>query len=320
MAYCLNPHCPNPHNSDTITKCVNCGTKLLLGDRYRPIRPIGQGGFGRTFLAQDEGIPSKPPCVIKQFFPQDQGTESIIKAKELFEREALRLDELGKHEQIPQLLAYFPQFEDNRQYLVQEFINGKNLLEEIETEGKFDENKIRQLLNEIVPILEFIHEKQVIHRDIKPENIIRRRGEKEQLVLVDFGASKVLNMNPNQRGTQIGSLGYVSPEQITGNARFVSDLYSLGMTCIHLMTQIHPFHILNSPQGIIIWKNYLDQGISMQLNYVLEKLIEIDMNRRYQTATEVLRDLGRSAIPPTILSINNQIEWIEEEIEWREIS
>ena len=153
---------------------------------YRAIKPIGQGGFGRTFLAVDEDKPSKPRCVIKQFFPQAQGTNNSQKAAELFEEEAVRLDDLGKHPQIPELLANFTQ--DERQYLVQEFIDGQNLAQALATEGSFNETQIRSLLSSLLPVLDFIHSHNIIHRDIKPENIIRRHDG--QVVLVDFGAAK----------------------------------------------------------------------------------------------------------------------------------
>ena len=88
---------------------------MLLGDRYRAIKQIGQGGFGRTFLAVDEYKPSKPYCVIKQFFPQDA---SFPKAKPLFQQEAVLQESLGKHPQIPELLAHFEQDERKVLYLL----------------------------------------------------------------------------------------------------------------------------------------------------------------------------------------------------------
>nr|WP_293117603.1 4-Cys prefix domain-containing protein [Moorena sp. SIO4G3] len=103
MSYCLNPHCPNPQNSDDSNFCLTCGAKLLLRERYRAIRPIGHGGFGKTFLAVDEDKPSRPPAVIKQFFPQTQGTSNVEKAAELFHREAVRLMLISLQGQPPHL-------------------------------------------------------------------------------------------------------------------------------------------------------------------------------------------------------------------------
>ncbi|NES24963.1 MAG: serine/threonine protein kinase, partial [Symploca sp. SIO3E6] len=229
MSYCLNPNCRKPQNPQGCRFCQSCGSKLLLRERYRALRVIGQGGFGKTFLAEDEDKPSKPKCVIKQFLPQVQGSNSIQLAARLFEQEAVRLDDLGKHSQIPELLAHFEQ--NGQLYLVQEFIDGENLLQELGKKGKFDETQIRQLLSSLLPVLQFVHEHQVIHRDIKPENIIRRRGD-GQLVLVDFGAAKFATGTALLRtGTVIGTPGYIAPEQGVGRTDFSSDLYSLGVSC-----------------------------------------------------------------------------------------
>ncbi|KAF3890166.1 protein kinase [Tolypothrix bouteillei VB521301] len=141
MSYCLNPTCPDPtKNRSDINFCVTCGSKLLLAERYRAIKPFGQGGFGKTFLAVDEYKPSRSRCVIKQLCPQAQGIKTLSKAFELFKLEAERLDELGHdHPQIPELLAYFTQ--DNQQYLVQEFIDGQNLAEEVTLNGTYTEQQ-----------------------------------------------------------------------------------------------------------------------------------------------------------------------------------
>ena len=170
MSYCLNNSCQHRENSSQDQFCQSCGSKLLLRERYRAIKMIGEGGFGKTFLAVDNDKPSKPPCVIKQFFPSSQGTNSLEKATELFSQEASRLEELGQHSQIPALLAHFEQ--EGNLYLVQEYINGDNLAQELKTEGVFTEAKIRDLLLGLLPVVQFVHENNVIHRDIKPENII----------------------------------------------------------------------------------------------------------------------------------------------------
>ena len=296
MSYCLNPYCQKPNNPKDNQFCINCGTKLLLKDRYRGIKAIGQGGFGRTFLAIDEDKPSKPACVIKQLFPQISNPPSnfdnntiLDKAAALFEQEAMRLDELGKHPQIPDLLAYFIQ--DNYQYLIQEFINGQNLAEILKTEGVFQEKQIRDLLNSILPILDFIHTRQVIHRDIKPENIIYRQDGK--IFLVDFGAAKfVTGTALIKTGTSIGTPEYIAPEQIRGKAIFASDLYSLGVTCLYLLTQVSPFELFDIGENKWVWRDYLNKNnITQELGRILDKLIENAVNKRYHSASEVLQDL-----------------------------
>ncbi len=309
MSYCLNPQCPQPQNTANVQFCLTCGTKLLLRERYRSIKPIGHGGFGKTFLAVDEDKPSRPACVIKQFRPQFQGNAQ--KAIELFHREAERLDELGKHPQIPELLAHFEQ--DGNQYLVQEFIDGVNLGEELYNKGVFKETEIRQVLDDLLPVLSFIHYHRVIHRDIKPENIILRDGSvsqpnpnqsqrKGQLVLVDFGAAKlVTDSQVPVMGTVIGSPEYVAPEQTRGQAIYSSDIYSLGVTCLHLLTQISPFDLYDIHEDRWIWRDYLKQNaVSSQLSNILDKMVAVLPSQRYDSALKVLKDLHPNGIPPSV--------------------
>lgn len=293
MSYCLNPRCPKPENPDDLKFCLSCGSKLHLKERYRAVKPIGQGGFGRTFLAVDEDKPSKPRCVIKQFYPQAQGTNTVQKAVELFNQEAVQLDELGKHPQIPELLAYFTQ--DDRQYLVQEFIDGFNLAQELAHQGAFNETQIRQLLNDLLPVLQFCHAKQVIHRDIKPENIILRSSDRK-LVLVDFGASKSATGTAlSHTGTSIGTPEYVAPEQIRGRAMFTSDIYSLGATCINLLTGRSPFDSYDTNHGTWNWQQYLTKPVRIDLERIIDRMLESIPVRRYQTVDEVLKDLNQKS-------------------------
>ncbi|MDE5070301.1 MAG: bifunctional serine/threonine-protein kinase/formylglycine-generating enzyme family protein [Trichodesmium sp. St16_bin4-tuft] len=291
MTQCLNPNCL-AYNSPEVKFCTSCGEKLLLAERYSPIKVIGEGGFGRTFQAVDKYKPSEPFCVIKQFFPQAQGTKNLEKAAELFALEAKRLDGLGRYPQVPELLAYFTQ--DNRQYLVQEFIDGQNLKQELEESGAFNEIKIVELLKSLLPVLEIIHSKQIIHRDIKPENIIRRR-DNNQLVLVDFGAAKYATMTALGRtGTVIGSAGYVSPEQAIGKATFASDIYSLGVTCIHLFTQIEPFDLFDVSENDWVWRDYLKSNVSNEFGEILDKMVVGATKKRFKNVGEIL-----SLIQPT---------------------
>jgi WD40 repeat protein len=311
---------------------------LLLGDRYRALKSISQGGLGRTFLAVDEQQATKPRCIIKQFPLKNQGTNNAEKAAELFRIEATRLQELGQHPQIPQLLACFEQ--DDRTgipaALVQSLIEGESIAQILEAEGAFSETQIRQLLNEILPVLQFVHDRGVIHRDINPENIIRRTpptplakggeqaqaftlakegeqgtaftlakgGEQAQaftlgetgegqLVLVDFGAAKFTTKTALAKtGTVIGSAAYTAQEQLMGKAVTSSDLYSLGVTCIHLLTHIHPFDLFNSLEGVWVWQDYLTNPVSNELKQILNKMVEGTVKYRYQSAEEVLKSLN----------------------------
>ncbi len=293
---------------------MNCGKNLQLKGLYEAIALIGQGGMGRTFRAVDRGRLGQP-CAIKQFLPQFREAQLMEKAIALFESEAAQLKSLGSHPQIPELIAYFE--EEGCLYLVQELIEGENLYNELQSQGIFSEAKIYQLLEEILPVLQFIHDRQVIHRDIKPDNIVRKREKLNyelritnyelpvpSLVLVDFGAAKVFTMDTASRtGTLIGSAEYVAPEQARGKAVPQSDLYSLGVTCIHLLTGISPFDLYDDTSDRWIWREKLQARISSHLANILDRLLARAIANRYRSANEVLQDLSSlvnlsSAIAP----------------------
>ena len=299
MSQCLNPTClhQNPQGTNF---CENCGSKILLDDRYRPIKFLGEGGFGRTFQAIDEKR-LNTPCVIKQFLPQQTGSAALAKATELFQQEAQRLQELGKHPQIPDLEAFFPQ--DGRLYLVQDFIDGQNLLEEFENQGRLKEPQIRIILTELLPVLQFIHDNQVIHRDIKPENIIRSKNG--QLFLIDFGVSKETSGSILTRvGTVTGTPGYAPPEQFRGMVYHSSDLYSLAVTCVRLLTG--HFQEADGADKLFDtrkmqwqWQKYV--SLSQELTTVLETMLQDIPTRRYDSAAEVLAALAnqKTIVIPT---------------------
>jgi WD40 repeat protein/tRNA A-37 threonylcarbamoyl transferase component Bud32 len=295
MSYCLNPECSKPENPDHVDTCQNCGASLVLRGRYRALQSIGQGGFGRTYRAVDTDRLNSV-CVIKQFLPKLQDKAAIEKATNLFNQEAIRLYELGVHPQIPNLLAFF--VEEGRQYLVQDFIPGNNLLKELELEREFTEAKIWALWRDILPVLDFVHERQVIHRDIKPENIIRREPD-HRLILIDFGVAKVLDTAAwNSSGTTIGSPGYMPMELLVdGKVYPASDLYGLGITSFHLLTMVSP-HKLFIKYGfswLAKWRKCLKKPVSSIFAQVLDKLLQEDHTLRYQTANEVLEDIQRLA-------------------------
>ncbi|WP_246605473.1 protein kinase domain-containing protein [Sphaerospermopsis torques-reginae] len=292
---CLNPGCHNPSVPEHTQFCPNCNVDIvILKNRYRPIKSLGSGGFGKTYLAEDiDKLNEK--CVIKQFAPQIQGTAGLQRATELFLQEAQQLQQLGEHSQIPTLLAYFE--ENSRLYLVQQFIDGENLLQELENQGIFSESKIRALLQDLLTTLKVVHEYGVIHRDIKPENIMRRRSD-GKLILIDFGASKQLQ-GTVRTGTSIGTFGYAPLEQMQdGKVYPASDLYSLGATCLHLLTEVHPWDLWKKYGygWVKIWRGYLNQPISKELGEILDKLLEVEYQDRYQSAEEVLKDLKTSQL------------------------
>ncbi|MFM2061166.1 MAG: hypothetical protein RLZZ507_836 [Cyanobacteriota bacterium] len=302
MQICQNPNCSNPFNPNYSKFCIVCGHGKfgeMLRNRYRVLRLLGEGGFSKTYAAEDVDR-LNAPCVIKQFFPQVQGTGQRAKAAEFFKEEAFRLYELGEnHSQIPRLLAYFEQ--GSSLYLVQEFIIGKTLLEEVQ-EQAYTEVEVRQLLLDLLPVLDFIHQKNVIHRDIKPENIIRRNADKKP-VLIDFGGAKqVTHTSIARQATAIYTLGYAPTEQMAGFACHASDLYALGVTCVRLLTQDLPMQhtyglkdpLYDPMNAKWLWEERLQQKgitISDDLKKILEHLLQHFPSDRYQSATEVLQDL-----------------------------
>ncbi|MFB2934620.1 GUN4 domain-containing protein [Aerosakkonemataceae cyanobacterium BLCC-F154] len=297
MSYCLTPGCFSPVNPDNAKFCLSCGSLLLLKNRYRPMQLIGQGGFGKTFLAIDEGMPDRDRCVVKQLYLQSRNTLVVKKAVQLFRQEAERLIELGKHPQIPSLLAHFEQ--QKQLYLVQEFIPGKTLDKELQEQGLFNESQIWELLKDLVPVLKFIHDQRVIHRDIKPANIIRRQTD-GKLVLIDFGVAKLITDSALFRtGTAVGTAEYVAPEQMKGKALPASDLYSLGVTCIHLLTGMSPFDLTDIANNTWVWQDFLPKGssVSDRLSKILDKLIKPAVNQRYQSVGDVLQAM--TSLPPT---------------------
>ncbi len=264
----------------------------LLKGRYRVERLLASGGFGETYLAADMHRPGHPICVVKQLRPFDDDPVLLEIARRLFNKEAETLERL-KHEQIPQLLAYFEQ--GSEFYLVQEYIKGQ-VLSEMLTGQPWPEAKVTALLWNLLKVIHYIHQQQVIHRDIKPQNIIRRQ-DTGKLVLIDFGAVKEipLGLTDNRNQTiSIGSQGFTPLEQLAGRPRFNSDIFALGMVGIQALTGQEPRHLPQDPAtGRLLWRN---TGIQVRdgLAVVLNKMTEQDASQRYQTALEVaqaIRDL-----------------------------
>ncbi|MHC5857431.1 protein kinase domain-containing protein [Nostoc sp.] len=320
--YCTRPRCPRPQNYfadlDDITTlkttqqkyCTTCGMPLMLDGRYVPTKLLGRGGFGAAFLARDRRIPGMRQCVVKQFQPAGNLTSTQLQQAQLmFEREAEVLAQLGNdHEQIPDLFAFFPVIvnslqsglEDQFFYLVQEYIDGQNLEEELVQQGKFSEQQVLQVLQEILKVLEFVHDRGIIHRDIKPSNIMRRRDGK--LFLLDFGAVKqVTNAASAASSTGIYSMGFAPPEQMTGGQVFPStDLYALAVTLITLLTHQEAIQLFDAYSNQWKWRSQVN--INPRLADIFDKMLLPAANQRFQSAQEVLRALNSQALAPTQLN------------------
>jgi WD40 repeat protein len=316
MSYCINSHCQNAQNLDRATVCKSCGSNLLLKGRYRVFHTLGQNLAGCTFLAVDEDQPSAPRCVIQQFFRPETVADSQKPQFRTFSASATALDELGKHPQIPKLLASFEL--DGYQYLVQEYIDGRNLATQLSEKGVFNEIHIWYLLNELLPVLQFVHDNQLIHRDIKPSNIIHRKSpqtssalagkehlhpwdEQSGLLLVDFAAAIPANSGPLKTDMVTGSAEYAAPEQIKGEAIPSSDIYSLGVTCIHLLTGMSPFDLFDLKADDWAWRHYLKVPVSRRLGRILDQMVHRETSKRYRTVSAILQEMKHGPTPVDII-------------------
>jgi len=309
MKLCLNPLCKKPQNRDEAKNCPSCGADLLLRKRYTAIKPIGEGAFSRSFLAEDvDRLNSQ--CVIKQYLPLSQiqnNVSAMAKTTQMFEQEARQLLHLGEqHPQIPTLYAYF---EENKCfYLISQYIEGQDLSQELQEQGAYNEQQIRELLHDILPVLQYVHNRQAIHRDIKLSNIIKRKSDRKN-VLIDFGFSRQLTDNKlSHIRLNLATEGYAPLEQLRGGRTYpASDLYSLGLACVQLLTQASLDELYNPMEGGWVWRDYLRRlgnDISEQLAQVLDKLLKDSLKRRYQSATEVLKELYAEGWRKTVPVLN----------------
>ena len=259
----------------------------ILDRRYKIINSLSSGAFGRTFLAEDTKRPQNPICVVKQLKPRETNPDFLRKAKQLFDREAEALELLGRHPQIPCLLAHLEL--DREFYLIEEYIAGDTLEEEFARGKNKSESETIKIVSELLEILDFIHRKNIIHRDLKPSNIIRNR-EDNKLVIIDFGAVMEFH-GETFLGTIIGTDGYIAPEQSMGRTGFYSDLYAVGIIGIQALTRIHPHLLVKDEDEEIIWQNRA--SVNQEFADILTKMVRVSKSDRYYRAAEALEDLNR---------------------------
>ncbi|MGB3694754.1 MAG: serine/threonine-protein kinase, partial [Spirulinaceae cyanobacterium] len=262
--------------------------RQTLQGRYRIEYKLGEGGIGETYLAVDTSKFNEP-CVIKRLKPQNK--TNIRWVQQAFEQEAQMLKKLGKHPQIPDLLAYFQ--EQQEFFLVQEYIDGMSLRSQIYPGNQWQENSVIFLLQHILEVLEFVHQNGIIHRDLKPENIIIKKKDNE-IVLIDFGAVKQIStqvFNTQGKVTAstaiVGTPGYMPVEQMRGNPTLGSDVYALGMIGIEALTGVFPTDIpLDSNNLELVWRNQAQ--VTNKTTEVLNKMVRYHSSKRYQSASETL--------------------------------
>ncbi|NJL61732.1 MAG: protein kinase [Methylacidiphilales bacterium] len=331
-------YCSKGHENPTGSKfCLHCGEKIeseknqvsinqgiqpgiALGDRYLIIRQLGQGGFGKTYLAEDSNR-FRELCVIKEFAPQVQTAYVLQKAEELFQREATVLYKL-QHPQIPRFREFFRSKLGDKEYLfiVQDYVAGENYRSLLDTalqkRMRFSEAEVKQLLQQILPVLDYIHSMGVIHRDISPDNLILRNPqaptETALPILIDFGGVKQVVAavasqyyepglgTPSSPATLLGKIGYAPPEQMqTGIVEPHSDLYALAATLLVLLTGKQPQELIDT--YTLTWQWRREINLSPGFGQILDKMLAPLPSDRYQTANQVLQALNIPPnFPPTV--------------------
>jgi WD40 repeat protein/predicted Ser/Thr protein kinase len=295
VSYCINPKCPNPGDpaNGNLLSCRHCGCDLVLQGRYRLIRPLGGGGFGKTFEADDRGA-SK---VIKVLLQNNE------KAVELFIQEADVLKRV-KHPGIPAVEpdAYFtftpPEASEPMHCLVMEKIHGVNLRDWMKQRGNrpVSQKQAIEWMIQLAEILEQVHKEQFFHRDIKPLNIMVKPNG--QLVLIDFGAAREVTatyfakVGQGQNITGIVSPGYTPPEQANGKAVPQSDFYALGRTFVFLLTGKPPTAFSEHPRtGKLVWRNSAPQ-IAKEFADVIDYLMAPFPGKRPQNSQAIVQCLA----------------------------
>jgi hypothetical protein len=280
---------------------------LLLQDRYMPLRRIGSGGFAVTYTAYD--LRSQTERVLKVLI------EQVPKAVELFEQEAQVLASL-RHPGVPQVESgnFFKvpignPVKRSLPCLVMEKIEGETLEDVLERYPQgCSEVSVISWLYQSVEILQALHQRQIIHRDLKPANLMLRR-ESGQLVMIDFGGAKQMQMarsSVKATSTRLVSPGYSPPEQSAGgDIQPASDFYALGRTMIHLLTGRYPADLEDPVTGTLKWRESVQ--VSPALANLLDDLTRAEISERPASAAEIRSRLAQIAPPPLLGGRTSQV-------------
>ena len=253
----------------------------LMRMRYRITEHLVSTEYSDTYLAEDENLPDRPFCLVKRLKSQSE------KTSRMFDVESRVLYRLGQHDSIPELLARFE--EDGYFYLVYEFIEGKPLDQELIEGEPWEEDRVIDLLKDILEVLAFVHKENIIHRDIHPQNLIRRTSN-NKIVLIDFGAVKEINTSQNSidktRSHSGTNRDYIPPEQAICSARLCSDIYAVGIIGIQALTGMRPKKLKVDDKGNLVWRE--KAKVSLGLAAILDKMVLFAFSERYPSAAEAL--------------------------------
>lgn len=254
----------------------------LQGGRYKVLMELGAGGMSAVYLAKCDG---KKVVLKESVLPHDIGEQQQEKARQLFAREASLLLKL-KHPQIAMVLDRF--VEEDRDYLVLEYIPGLTLAQLVKAHGKQKEKDVLLWGRQLLEILIYLHNQEppLLHRDLTPDNIVVK--ENNSIVLIDFGAAN--EFVGQATGTMIGKQCYVAPEQLRGKASQLSDLYSFGATMHYLLTAIDPEPLATSEP-----KEKCSE-VSQGLSDLVSSLTRFEAEERPASAEQALKELDLVAV------------------------
>ncbi|MEO1430927.1 MAG: protein kinase [Cyanobacteria bacterium J06632_19] len=283
----------------------------VLQERYQIVQSLGAGVFGQTYISVDIENPKHPKCVVKQLKVTSLQPSFLQDLRLRFLTETRTLKLLGHHKQIPQLISCFE--ENERFYLVQEFIEGHSLSAELPVNKNpsyfWSENGVIGFLKDVLGILQYVHSQGVIHCDIKPENLIRRTRD-GKLVLIDFGSIQPVDFGTEEvlpiYSIPVTSLGYIPPEQFIGQTQINSDIYALGMIAIQALTGLTPLQLKKNPSNNqVLWRSK-DTPVSDYLAAVIGKMVRYNHKERFQTASDVVQALKQIPAQPASQIIDAQ--------------
>lgn len=297
MSYCLHPTCPNPENPENQKACCTCGTKLLLKLRYRATQLSSDGKFVRTFQGLDSQ--TDQPIIIKQICIPSE----ILRAKnkkqkilDVFNKTAQTFCQLSEVTNLHAPIDF--SVTGNGLYLIKATVIGETVDQLIKTHGQLREKEILKLLDQLVPVLQKLHDNQLIHRDICPKNIIYDY-QKGQFLLTNLGIPQLVAESlredvPSIGEYLVGDPSYSAPEQLNGLTASISDIYSLGMVCLQAITAANPMSLVDSQRGGEYQAYLSTNPISLHLKQIVEKMSAQSTLERYKQAQDILTDLNAS--------------------------
>lgn len=309
MSLCVHPHCTHPQNPGNQRACRSCGAKLLIKSRYRALQPIKTGKFIRTFKGVDTASPNSAFVQLKQILLPDEVLKNSANRQrviDIFNRAAATLHSLRDVTNLQTPLDY--SVVGNGLYLIEEICQGSTLADLLQHQHYLTESQIQRLLEDLLPCLQQLHEHSLLHRDIQPEHIVYS-PHAETFTFTDFGfpqlvAEAMQDGIPNVGEYLVGDPAYSAQEQLAGKTACASDLYSLGVVCLHAATGMEPIYLLDHDGKRWNYRDYLtDNPLSPAFCKILEQMASPSILDRYSRIEPLLEDLRNKFTSNTESSI-----------------